>query len=342
MSIDIVKLIDPKDLLDFSQNFSVTRNYLGDRIFPDMKTQHMKAEFFRLTDSLNLPTMAQVHALDTEAHIGRRPTAEKVKLEKMLIKEKINQSERVQLFLENGGNQDGVVRYVFDDVARLAESVKTRTEVMKCELLQTGKITVKENGVNLAVDYGVPAGNKSFTVDMSTAGADIMGDIQTMVDAAKNNGETITTVITSSKALQRLRQNTAIQTAIYGTVGQGTFVSTARLVEFLKAEFGFDVVIYDERYRYENGKSLATKRYIEEDKFIGLSTMPNATMGVGLWGVTPEEQAAGPWTMKSQAQFITATMWTMPDPVAVWTKASGLFIPAMSNPNGLYIATITY
>ena len=48
--MDLLKLIDPKDLIDFSQNFSITRNYLGDKLFPDQKTQNLKAEFLRLTD----------------------------------------------------------------------------------------------------------------------------------------------------------------------------------------------------------------------------------------------------------------------------------------------------
>ena len=147
--MDLLALINPKDLIDFSQHFSITRNYLGDKLFPDQKTQNLKAEFLRLTDGLMLPTMALVHGFDTEAHIGQRPTAEKVQLEKMFIKEKINQSERVQLFLDNGGDENSIVRFVFDDVARLCESVKTRTEVMKCDVLQNGKITVKENGLTM-------------------------------------------------------------------------------------------------------------------------------------------------------------------------------------------------
>ena len=86
----IEEIISPKDLLDFSQNFSITRKYLGDQLFPDAKTPNLKAEFYRLSDQRRLPTMALVHAFDSEAHIGTRPTLEKVKLEKMLIKEKIN------------------------------------------------------------------------------------------------------------------------------------------------------------------------------------------------------------------------------------------------------------
>lgn len=102
MSSSIMEMVSKADLLDYSQNLNVTRNYLGDTLFPDIKTQHLKAEFYRMSDPLMLPTMAQVHALDTETHIGQRPTMEKVKLEKMFIKEQINQSERLQLWLEEG------------------------------------------------------------------------------------------------------------------------------------------------------------------------------------------------------------------------------------------------
>lgn len=339
--MDLIKLIDAKDLISFSQNFSVTRNYLGDRLFPDIKTQHLKAEFLRLSDSRNLPTMAFVHSLDSEAHIGQRPKLEKVQMEKMLIKEKINQSEKVQLFLENGGTDDGVVRYVFDDVARLSESVKTRTEVMKCELLSTGKVTVKENDLNLSVDYGVPAGNAS-TMSFA-AGADILGEIQTAVDNAADAGQPITHVVTSSKVMTALRKNTGIQKAIGGANNAGVFVSNAQLNALIFEMFGFTLETYDARYQYEKKTGvLATKRYIDDDKFIMMNTLANNSIGSGLWGVTPEEAAQGAWTSKSATQFITSVMWQEPDPVAVWTKASGLFIPALPNPKGLFIKTITF
>lgn len=62
-------------------------------------------------------------------------------------------------------------------------------------------------------------------------------------------------------------------------------------------------------------------------------------MASGLWGVTPEEEQLGPWTAKSAEQFVTLTQWTEPDPTAVWSKASGLFVPVLPNPAGLFIAT---
>ena len=76
---DILRMLSQAEQLDFSQNFLIPRpNYIGDTIFPDRKTQNFKAEYLRLAAGSQLPTMALVHGLDTEAHIGSRPALERV------------------------------------------------------------------------------------------------------------------------------------------------------------------------------------------------------------------------------------------------------------------------
>lgn len=340
--MNIMELVSKADLLDYSQNLNITRNYLGDTLFPDIKTQHLKAEFYRLSDPLMLPTMAQVHALDTETHIGQRPTLEKVKLEKMFIKEQINQSERLQLWLEEGvTDADTITNYIFDDVSRLTESVKTRTEVMKIEALCTGKITIDENGAKFSIDYQVPATNKK-ALSWSSKTADILGDIQAIVDTAKSIGQSITTMVTSTKTLSYMRQNEGIQTAIYSALGKGTYVSNSLLQQLIEDMFGIKIMVHDEFYRYEDAKGvLKSKRYFDENKAVFLSPMANGTFGNGLWGTTPEELANGPWTSKNQNQYITVVMYEKPDPVSIWTKAAGMFVPVMPNPNGLFIGTVS-
>ena len=42
----------------------------------------------------------------------------------------------------------------------------------------------------------------------------------------------------------------------------------------------------------------------------------------------------------SERQFVTVTQWATPDPVAVWTKASGLFVPVIPNVYSHIIANI--
>lgn len=339
--MNILELIKDKDRLDFSQNLSIARNYMGDRLFPDVKTQHLEAEFYRLSDDMQIPTMAKVHAFDTEAAIGTRPALERVSIEKLLIKEKINQSERLSLLKANGVPETDLIAYVYDDMGRLAESVKTRTEVAKMELLQSGKITINENNVKLTIDYNVAKENK-VTYTWDSADVDILANIQAMIDIAKSKGKNITKAVTSTKIMAQLRKNKYIQTAIYGANNVGTFISLAQVNTLMMEMFGFTIEVNDELYAYETAKGeKTTKRYFDENKFVLLATLPNGSMGTGLWGVTPEELKMSPWSAKSAKQFITLTQWETPDPVATWTKASGVFVPVLPSKNSLVIATIT-
>lgn len=342
---DILKLISQTDRLEFSQNYSVARPaYLGDTLFPDVKTQFLQAEYLRLASGAALPVIASVHAFDTEAEIASRPALDKVNVEKLLIKRKINQTEKMRLLLNNGvAADDQIVEYVFDDMGRLADAVKARTELGKMEVLATGKMTINENNVNLSVDYGVASENTSHSFDWSAADADILGDIQTVVDMAAEKGQSLSGIVISSKVLRQMRQNSRIQTYIFGTAGAGTLATKTKLQALFAEQFGFsEINVNDLRYGQENADGAITaKRFFPENKVSFITKNATGSVGSGLWGVTPEEESLGQYTDKSAQQFITLTQWATEDPVAVWTKASGLFIPVLPNPEGLFIATVT-
>lgn len=199
MPFNILESITQEERLNFSQDFSVKRPGILDTIFPDVKTQFLKAEYYRLMAGQRLPEVAFVHALDTEAEIGTRPGFEKVLTEKLFIKRKINQSERLQQAIENGVPDDeNLKRFVFDDAANLFEGVVARANVMKGQFLSTGAVKVKENNVDMSIDYGVPSSAKVEMSDWSKPDADIMGDIQKMVAVAEDNGFVVNKALTSN------------------------------------------------------------------------------------------------------------------------------------------------
>lgn len=341
---DILRMLSQAEQLDFSQNFLIPRpNYIGDTIFPDRKTQNFKAEYLRLAAGSQLPTMALVHGLDTEAHIGSRPALERVTVEKLFIKEKINQTESLRQVLENGAfNDSALIDFVYDDWARLAEGVRCRTEVAKMEVLSTGKMTIKENGLNFSVDFGVPNGNTGFDIDVSTPDKNVLAQIEEIVETARDKGFTISGMVLSGSVLSKMLTNEGISKAIYGGAGAGAMVSRTQLVGLFNELFGItEIRTNDLRYNVEgkDGK-LTTQRFWGKSKVSFLASYNGLqNFGVGLWGVTPEEEQLGPWTAKSAEQFVTLTQWTEPDPTAVWSKASGLFVPVLPNPAGLFIAT---
>lgn len=345
MAINYSDLITDAELLDFSQNLSVERNYLGNRLFPDRKTQYITAEYARLMKNGNLPTVAYVHALDTEAHIASRMTLEQIRTETLLIKEKINVTEALRK-VTNGMQMDGVKEYIFDDIARRAEAVITRAEVAKMEVLTSGALNINENGATVNIDYSVPAENK----DTATwdADADILGDIQKWYEVVESGGVAPDTIVTTRALFNAIAANKNIQTAVFGSAGTGAIPTREQVNNLLGSMFdGLTLEVNEARYGIEgtdeSGKAVRTAgRMFPTGKFVMFASGANGTLGAGLWGVTPEEEAqGGAFDSLRQQQFVTVTQWETPDPVALWTKASGMFIPVLANPYGIAIADVT-
>lgn len=335
MPFNVLESITEEERLNFSQSFDVKRPGILDTIFPDVKTQYLKAEYYRLMAGQRLPEVAFVHALDTEAEIGTRPGFEKVLTEKLFIKRKINQSERLQQAIENGvPDNEALKNFVFDDAANLFEGVVARANVMKGQFLSTGAVKVKENSVDLNIDYGVPAGAKVTLTDWSSPDADIMGDIQKMVDVAENNGYVVNKALTSLKMINYMRNNTAMQTAVLGAANK-RLLTKQELANLLMQEYAITIDRCDEKFRFRKADgSLKTGRYFKEDVFTLYEADANGSFGTGLWGVTPEELEYRQFIQEENRSFVTLSMWATQDPVAVWTKASGMFVPVAPKANG--------
>lgn len=342
MPFNVLDAISVNERLNFAQNFAVVRPTVLDTIFPDIKTQHFKAEYFRLMQGQNLPTPAYVHALDTEAHIGTRPTFEKVLTEKLFIKEKINQSEQLQMYITNGvPDDDGLIKWVFDDMGRLSESVVTRTKIAKGNLMSTGIMKIKENNLDMAIDFGIPAEQKINFGDWSDPEYDIFSDIQRAIKILKDQGKIANRMLTSDTQVQRIRKNKSMQIAIYGATNVGKLVTMAELQRMLQEEFKLQVISCDEMFAYVNSSGTkANKRYFDEDKVTFYTADVAGSAGIGLWGPTPEEAEYAAFQEALEKMFVTVTMWSTQDPVAKWTKASGMFIPVLPDPYGMVIATV--
>lgn len=335
MPFNVLESITEEERLNFSQSFDVKRPGILDTIFPDIKTQYLKAEYYRLMSGQRLPEVAFVHALDTEAEIGTRPGFEKVLTEKLFIKRKINQSERLQQAIENGvPDNEALKNFVFDDAANLFEGVVARANVMKGQFLSTGAVTVKENHVDMVIDYGVPTTAKVTLTNWATPEADIMGDIQKMVAVAEDNGYVVNKAITSLKMINYMRNNTAMQTAVLGAANK-RLLTKQELANLLMQEYAITIDRCDEKFRFRKADgSLKTGRYFKEDVFTLYEADANGSFGTGLWGVTPEELEYRQFIQEENRSFVTLSMWATQDPVAVWTKASGMFVPVAPKANG--------
>ena len=332
--------------------FNVTRpNDPIDGLFGDQKTDNIVAQWQTIATQYQIPEMAQFHGFDTEAQTAFRVPIDTHNIEKGLIKVKMNQSERMRTLLRSGVRNDQMYDYILNDGINLADRVVTRTKVAKNELMATGKITIKENNLDLTVDYGVPAAQTQFTIDLATA-SDLSAQIQDIIDAATAQGVIITGMMTSKKVITKMRANAGLQRNINGNVGVGALVRSQALKDYLSEEFGINTIITNDlTYRVpaglgSNGRPVViTKRYFPQDKITFFATNPNGRMGIGLWGDPPEVDiekfGTTVGTESSVSPYVYVSQYSEKDPAVIWTKASALFIPVLYNPNSLFIATAT-
>lgn len=344
---NIFGLIPQREWLDVG--FQVTRpNDPVDGLIDDVKTNNIVAYWQSIASEYQIPVMAQFHGYDTEANTTFRVPVDTHNIEKGLVKVKINQSERMRELIRSGVREDEMYDYVIRDGVRLAQQVVTRSKVAKNEMLATGKVTIKENNLNLTVDYGVPTDQLIYELDLSPD-ADIASQIQEIIDAATAKGVTINGMFTSKKNLTRMRQNSSLQKAINGNIGAGALIQNSALTAFLSTEFGIDrIVTNDLTYGADakidtNGRpSITTKRYFPQDKVTFFATNPGGRLGINAWGDPPEVDLPNfyPTTTSGESPYVYVTQKMEWDPAVLWTKASGLFIPVLYNPNSLFIATV--
>lgn len=338
-----------EDWLTIGSQVPTRQNDPIDTLFGDEKTDNLVAKWESLASEYSIPVMAQFHGFDTEAKTTFRVPIDTHNIEKGLIKVKINQSERLRALTRTGvvGDQ-ALYDYVMNDGIRLADQVITRTKVAKNELMATGKVTIKENNLELTVDYGVPSSQTAYTLDLS-ASADIPAQIQDIIDDARDNGVVITGILTSSRNISKMRKNSSMQTAINGNIGVGATVRNSALAAYLDEEFGITTILTnDDLYGssaeigIDGRPSVTTARYFPSDIVTFFATNAGGRMGIGLWGDAPEVDAGAFMNVNgsSVSPYVLISQWMEKDPAVLWTKASGLFMPVLYNPNSLFIAKV--
>lgn len=342
-------LIPQTEWLDVG--FNVTRpNDPIDQLVGDLRTDNIMAKWQSIAAEYQTSIMAQFHAFDVESQKTIRVPVDTHSIKKALIKVKIDQSELFQEYKDAGVQGSQALKdYVLNDGIRLADQVFTRSKVAKAEMLATGKITIKENNLDLPVDYGVPSSHMAYEIDLSED-ADISGQIQAIIDDADEIGVKLTGFITSRKNLTKMRRNTALQKEINGNIGAGVLIASSALTAHFGTEYGLTRIVTDDlTYGADakigtDGRPVITKkRYFPDNKISFFAENPAGRVGVGLWGDPPETRLSGFYPVNSSgvAPYVYVTQKMEWDPAVLWTKASGLFMPLLYDPNSLFIATVT-
>lgn len=148
----------PPQLLGFVR--SVFKNlepeYKGTDWLPNETTEDLTFEY--ILGSFRRPVMATVLSFDAEAPLAARPGVEKVYGELPPIKRKARIGEKeITRFLQprsGSSDVDNALEQVYDDTARLVESITSRLEWLRIRGLSQKTLEYNEDGVRFEFDFG--------------------------------------------------------------------------------------------------------------------------------------------------------------------------------------------
>ena len=345
-------MLNPADTLTTGFQRVARPNDPLEGLFTDQTTPNLVATYHTMASEYSIPQMAQFHAFDTEAQKSIPAPIDEHNVEKGLIKVKRNTTELLRQLTQRGVTAESeLYDAVMDFAGDLSNQVITRAKVARAELMATGKVTIKENNLDLTIDYGVPAANLAKTLDLGAdATDDVATQLQEIVDEAADKGVTLTGMVCARSTLTKMRQNTAIQKAVNGVNMEGVLVTNAQLRAWLDDEYGISTVITDDlsySTPYTMGADgrpqVSSHRYYPKNKVTFFGTSNGMRLGAGLWGVPPEVDLAAYYEggVQNRDVYTYISQWCEKDPAVLWTKASALFMPVLFNPDSLYVATVT-
>lgn len=316
--------------------------YLGEAFFPERKQLGITLDYLQGNAPVIRPL--DLSSFDAKAIPLSREAFKVITTEMPFFKNflDINEKQRQQLNLVlASGNRamiDAILGVVYNDEKRLLDNASVTREMLRMQLLTSGVIAFASNGQAVSYDFGVPAGNK-ITKSWSASGADPIADLNEWADKIQNEtGSRPTAVLMNSATLAKIAKLDALKNAIY-VFAQGTVtptVNTAR--RFISAQTNLEIYVYDKGYTDETTGNFV--KFVADDVVVLLDP---ANCGEGVFGTTPEESdlmAGSCAEVEIVDGGVAITASKEVDPVNVKTKVSMIYLPVLTNPNGLIIANV--
>lgn len=319
--------------------------YLGETLFPPQKKLGLNLSW--LKGKKGLPVALKLSAFDAKAIPRQRIGMEKISADMPFFKESMYVDEELRQELnkvmESGNSAyiDAVMNRIFDDTTTLIDAARVARERMRMQLITTGEISLASNGQAYDYDYGLDATTQKVNAQTvwSNTNADIIGDIRGWQDTIEDTtGVRPDRAVCSRKTWGYILKNVPIIKTVYAMSDGSTYLSDARLRQYLMEELGLSVTVYSKRFLGDDGNPA---KFIPDDTFV---LLPPGQLGNTWFGTTPEESDLMASTAVENVAIVdtgvAVTTMKHADPVNVETKVTQICLPDFPVADQIVIADV--
>lgn len=340
-SENIFSDIDSSNIVDHWTNQANTGEPLiGEVLFPQKVQTDSQVEWYRGQNTAVAPLA--LSSFDTESHIRDRSGLQKISTNTQYSKDSfyIDEKTRQQLLrVQASGTdaqKDALLNHVFQDTDNLIKGAQTTAELMRLNMLKTGKINLRSNGVQMDVDYQMKQShiNNSDTL-WTDDKSNPYNDIQVAMDTINaDSGLTPTRILMNTVTYRALQSNDKVkQTILNPAINSGAVSVSNSMINSYLSDLGLAVQTYDKQYLGYDGQM---HKYIEDGQVI---IMPDGDLGSTYFSTTPEQAdfLSAQDVDVSVTDGVAITTYLTRDPVNKKIRASQQLIPSFEMIDGVYV-----
>ncbi|MEJ9078588.1 major capsid protein [Gordonia malaquae] len=285
--------------------------------------------------------LAQYRSFDAETPIGSGGKAERKIFELLPLGKKERISEYAQLRARGGDAASLILSSVEKATIRRVQAIVKRLEVARGQAIETGGLSITENGLVQNPSFGRPAGNTVTAVKLwSDSTADIVEDLQTWTQVYENGNEDSApgAYVTSKRVLGAMLKNPAIQGLVRGP---GSAVSAPVSPEALNAV----LAAYSLPPIYAYDRKVNGQRVTSDNKLFILPEPVDPNSGSNMLGGTfygPTLEADEPeyGIAPGDQPGIAVGVYKTKDPIGLWVHSNAIALPVLVNPVASMVATV--
>lgn len=318
-------------LADMEINRFILSEYLPSRPIDDLQYRFARG-------GIGFTDVAQYRAFDAEASIAKRPGIQRVTGDLPPVSRKIRLGEYERLRQRHLPDQ--IVEAVYNDADLMVSAVAGRLELARGSALSLAQVTISEDGVIATVDFGRLGAHTNqapgvlwSTTASSTPISDMLAWQATY--QSNNGGQKPGSILTSTQALNYVLRSQEVR-GLAAQQGVTPNIVSQFVLNTILAAYGLPpVVVYDAQLSVAG----TVQRVIPANNVLLLPPAGEEDLGSTFWGTTAESLQPE-YELEGDEPGIVAGVYDTKDPVALWTKATGIALPVLANPNLTFQAVV--
>lgn len=304
------------------------------QFFP-IETVNKDTAEYRITDS-GLVEAAEYRAFDSEASIDSGESGELVTIALPPVSRKslITELDQVRSY---GASSDRFKVSIAAHTQKAVRAVTERLELARGRILETGRLTITENGYNVDIDL---RRKSEMTVTASKLwsqpDSDPIMDIQDWAQAYSDMNDDVPGAIVCSRRIATILSRHSLIVKTLRPLGGLNFVTLEDINGLLNGLGLPGLVIYDRRVKFGG----TINRVLSDSKVFMLPDPNTAKLGKTLFGRTAEAGDPAYSIGAEDAPGLVASAHKKDDPYQHWARANAIALPVLTTPNASMVAQV--